>query len=174
MPDSPIMKKAIVIFLILLIGGAWTANKYVTRANKNSEELERFQEYASNYNYDAEIFLTEQVKHHHDEAFAASYRMWKLSPISEIDLSSHYDQKAYYMTLGKIFNEKAKAGGQTDARNALIDIGKHYGVPPTPKNAPKTPAPATKNANGTDTSKSNRPKLGDKRAIPNSRRDEDR
>lgn len=169
------MKKAIVIFIILLTGGAWTINKYVTRASKSSEELERFLEYASNYNYDAEIFLSEQVKQHHDEAFAASYRMWKWSPISEIDLDSHYDQKIYYMTLGKIINENAKEQGQMDAQIALFDIGKSYGVETTPKKseATTTTQPST-NSSTKKTSPLGNSKLGDKRTIPSTRRDDDR
>ncbi len=170
------MKKAIIIFIILLTLGAWSANKYFTRASKSSEELERFQNYARDYGSDANIFLSEQAKRHHDEAFDKAYRMWKLSPVSELDLTSHYDEKTYYMTLGKILNEKAKSEGQMEARNALIDIGKFYGVSPTPKEKPKTSTPLVKKPIKTDATEASplgKPKLGDKRTIPSSRRRKD-
>lgn len=156
------MKKAIVIFIILLVGGAWTVNKYITRANKSSDELERFLGHSTNYGYDAEIFLTEHAKQHHDEAFEASYRMWKFTPVSELDLTSHYDEKNYYTVLAKILREEAKAAGQLDAHIALIDIGKHYGVSPTPKDPPKVPKPAEPkkiNTDATEAAPLGKPKL---------------
>lgn len=176
MQDFSIMKKALIFAALFLIVGGWTANKFVTQSSKSSEEKERFLEYSSDYGYDAEAFLSAQTKLHHDEAFATAYRKWKLSPISEIDLEDKFDQKNYYLTLGKIISEAAKTEGQSDAYNALIDIGKHYGVPPTPKDPPKVAKPtaaAPSTPTTTTDSALGKSKLGDKRAIPSSRRRDD-
>lgn len=170
------MKKGIIILILLLTVGAWSAKKWVDRASKSSEELELFLDYSKDYNDNASIFLTESVKEHHDEAFAKAYRMWKLSPVSEFDLSSQYDRNTYYMTLGKILSDKAKAEGQEDARLALIDIGhKFYGLEQKPVEKKKAPTSLQKptSQNSGDTSKLGKPKLGDKRKIPSSRRRDD-
>jgi len=167
------MKKAIIIFIFLLVVGGWTAKKFMDKSSKSSEELELFQSYARDYSDTVGIFLTDQSKRHHDKAFTETYSMWKLSPISELDLDAQYDQKAYYLALGKMINEVALAEGQTDARNALIEIGKHYGVTSAakpPEKVVKAPAAtAPKEASSLGESK-----LGDKRKIPNSNRDDRR
>ena len=69
----------------------------------------RFIELAEGYNDNAKLFLIEQAEKYHEEAFEASYRMWVLSPIAELDLSSHYDEKTYYRTLGKKIKQSADA-----------------------------------------------------------------
>lgn len=167
------MKKAIVLLILCLAGGGWVANKFVQRSSKNTEEFERMAEHATNYGYDAEIFITDQLEKHHDDAFDSAYRMWKLSPVSELDLSTRYDEKVYFETLGKTIAQSAKEQGQTDAYAAIIDIGKFYGM--EPKNDPRTPPPATnKPATKPDSESSlGKPKLGDKRTVPG-RRDRDR
>ena len=116
------MKKALIFLVIILVGGGWTANKFLQRSNKSSEEKDRILELATNYNDQAKIFLTKQVKQHHDEAFADSYRMWKLSPVSDLDLATHYDEQAYYRALEKIITEATEKEGQADAYTALLDI----------------------------------------------------
>jgi hypothetical protein len=178
MQDSSLMKKAFIYFVILLVSGVWTANKYLQRFDKSSEEKDRFIERASNYNHAANIFLTKQAKQHHDEAFAASYRMWKLTPLSEFDLDSHYDEQTYYRTLGKLIAKAAKKEGQTDAYTALLDIGQWYGVP-TKKKVDKKTNTRLKSTSTTNTpvqpEKKKEPllkssKLGEKRTIPSRRR----
>jgi len=169
------MKKALLILTIILVSGGWIINQYVTRASKSSAEKERFIEYASNYGANAETFLTDQAKQHHDEAFATSYRMWKLSPVSEIDLSSHYDEETYYLTLGKMIKEATQNEGQADAYTALLDIGAHYGVVTEKKSSRQTPSSSTPAATPppkTSDTPLGKPKLGDKRTIPSSRRRE--
>jgi|GEM_PF-881568 hypothetical protein len=171
--DFFLMKKAILLLIFLLTLGAWSANKYFARASKSNEEQERFQNYAGNYGHDANIFLTSQASLHHDKAFNLAYRMWKLSPISEIDFSSHYDEKTYYLALGKTLNDKAKAEGQFEARSALIDIGKFYGVTLPKKNIPVTPKTTLNKAHTSDTAKPSplgKAILGDKRVIPSRHR----
>jgi len=171
------MKKALIFFVILLVSGVWTANKYLQRSEKSSGEKAQFIERASYYNNAANIFLTEQAKQHHDEAFAASYRMWKPTPLSEFDLNSHYDEKTYYLTLGKLIAKAAKKEGETDAYNALLDIGQWYGVPPKSKEQVK-PSTEPKSTTASNTpiqpekkkeSLLKRSKLGEKRTIPSSR-----
>lgn len=176
------MKKALVLLVMIVVGGGWTANKFLQRSNKSAEERQRFIERTGRYNYDAETFLTEKTKQHHDQAFAASYRMWKFSPISELDLSTQYDQQTYYRTLGKLIAEDAKNEGQADAYAALLDIGRFYGMPhdvkkpslqtdlanQSPSAQPKTTK--TEDSKGSPLKKS---KLGEKRAIPSGRRHED-
>ena len=179
MPDSDVMKKAILILTLLLICGAWTASKLVDRANKSSEELERFQEYASNYGHDIEIYLSEQAKTHHDEAFSEAYQMWKFYPVTEMDLATYYDEKTYYMTLGKIIYDNAKTDGEPDASKALIRIGQYYGVtPPQKKDDKKLSGTEKNNSLSTDTDRESplgRAKLGEKRPFSDSRdRDNER
>lgn len=170
------MKKAL-IFLIIIIGCGWTANKYFQRYSKSSDEKDRFIEQISDFNENSKIFLTEQVKQHHEEAFAASYRMWKFSPISEIDLASHYDEQVYYSTLEKFIAEAAQKEGHTDAYTALLDIGQFYGVPAEEK----TSVSKLKTAHTPSASTATKPEekkesllkkstLGEKRTIPSSRR----
>lgn len=175
------MKKTLILLILILVGGGWTANKYLQRANKSSEEKERFIEQARNYTRDARIYLSEQADQHHDEAFAASYRMWKFSPVSEFDLSAHYDEQAYYRTLGKIITEKAKEQGQADAYAALLDIGQYYGVPYERKKPgsntqaiqPETTGSKTETLEEKKDSMLKKSKLGEKRRIPSSRRRDD-
>ncbi|MCP5534822.1 MAG: hypothetical protein H7A51_01145 [Akkermansiaceae bacterium] len=178
------MKKALIFFVVILLGGSWTANKFLQRANKSSEEKDRFIEQASNYGHDAQIFLGQMAEQHHDKAFAASYRMWKLSPVSEIDLATHYDEQVYYRTLQDIISEEAKQQGQADAYRALLDIGRFYGVPQegkipgsgdeaaTHQPVGTQPAPQAGNS-GKKESLLKKSKLGEKRVIPGSRRRDD-
>jgi len=172
------MKKALLILTLILLSGGWIINQYVTRASNSSAEKERFIEYASNYKYSTETFLTEQAKQHHDEAFAASYRMWKLSPVSEIELSSHFNEKTYYLTLGKIIKEASQKEGQVDAYKALLDIGSRYGVVTEKTSSKQTPlssSPAATPPPKTSDTPLGKSKLGDKRTIPSRRnRDQNR
>lgn len=176
------MKKTLIFLVLILIGGGWLTNKILQRSNKSSEEKERFTEQARNYSDDASIFLSEQVKHHHDEAFSAAYQMWKLSPVSEIDLSNHYDEKVYFIKLSELITAEAKKEGQIDAYTALLSIGEHYGVPsegkiPSSKRKPtssvSSPGPPPSKPDETRESSLKKPKLGDKRKIPSSRRRDD-
>jgi hypothetical protein len=113
------MKDSFILLIIILCGCGWVASKYVQKANTSSDEKTRFIELAEEYNDDAKLFLIEQAKAHHEEAFKASYRMWVLSPIAELDLSSHYDEKTYYRTLGKKITTKPQA-----PRESLLKSGK--------------------------------------------------
>ena len=133
------MKDFFILLIIILCGCGWVANKYVQKANTSSEQKTRFIELAEGYNDNAKLFLIEQAKEHHEEAFEASYRMWVLSPIAELDLSSHYDEKTYYLTLGKKIKQSALQSQQQDAYKMLLDMAKHYGV------KLKTQKPAVKN-----------------------------
>ena len=166
------MKDSFILLIIILCGCGWVANKYVQKANTSSEQKTRFIELAEDYNDDAKLFLIEQAKAHHEEAFEASYRMWVLSPIAELDLSSYYDEKTYYRTLGKKIKQATDQSGQQDAYKMLLDMAKHYGV------TLKTPKPAAKTPLGETAPKPQAPresllksgKLGDKRTIPSSRK----
>ena len=166
------MKDSFILLIIILCGCGWVANKYVQKANTSSDEKTRFIELAEDYNDDAKLFLIEQAKAHHEEAFEASYRMWVLSPIAELDLSSHYDEKTYYRTLGKKIKQATDKAGQQDAYKMLLDMAKHYGV------TLKTPKPAAKTSLGKTAPKPQAAKksllksgkLGDKRIIPRSRK----
>lgn len=159
------MRISLFLFIILIAVGGWTAYKYVQRASKGSEEKERFINYAENYNDNVRIYLMEKAKAHHDEAFAASYRMWILSPVSEIDLKSEFDEQLYYRTLGKAIAGDAKKEGQSEAYAAVLEMAAHYGVETKGKAAPQTSSQA---GNKKD-SKLKSGKLGDKKAIPKKR-----
>lgn len=175
------MKKALIFLVIILVGGGWTANKFLNRSNKSSEEKDRILELATNYNDQAKIFLTKQIKQHHDEAFADSYRMWKLSPISDLDLTSHYDEQVYYRALEKIITEATEKQGQADAYTAFLDMGQFYGVPTEEKTSvskvkSKAPTPLTNTATKPEEKKESllkKSKLGEKRTIPGGRRRND-
>ena len=166
------MKDFFILLILLLAGCGWVANKYVQKANTSSEQKTRFIELAEGYNDNAKLFLIEQAKEHHEEAFEASYRMWVLSPIAELDLSSHYDEKTYYRTLGKKIKQATDQSGQQDAYKMLLDMAKHYDVKlktqkPAPKTSPEA-TPAKPQAARESLLKSG--KLGDKRIIPRSRK----
>lgn len=166
------MKDFFILLIIILCGCGWVANKYVQKANTSSEQKTRFIELAEGYNDNAKLFLIEQAEKYHEEAFEASYRMWVLSPIAELDLSSHYDEKTYYRTLGKKIKQSALQSQQQDAYKMLLDMAKHYGV------ALKTQKPAAKTSLEETAPKPQAPresllksgKLGDKRTIPSSRK----
>jgi len=166
------MKDSFILLIIILCSCGWVASKYVQKANTSSDEKTRFIELAKEYNDDAKLFLIEQAKAHHEEAFKASYRMWVLSPIAELDLSSHYDEKTYYRTLGKKIKQAADQAGQQGASKILLDMAKHYGV------KIKTQKPVSKPSPEKTATKPHAPresllksgKLGDKRTIPSSRK----
>jgi len=165
------MKISLFFFIILIVAGGWTATQYVQRASKSSDEKSRFIKYAENYNENTKLYLTEKMRLHHDEAFEASYRMWILSPVSDLDLKSYFDEQKYYRTLGKSISEDAKKEGRGEAYTALIDMAEHYGVEIKSKAPPKTASQPAKKKD----SKLKSGKLGDKRKIPSSRRrDHDR
>ena len=166
------MKDFFILLIIILCGCGWVANKYVQKANTSSDEKTRFIELAEGYNDNAKLFLIEQAEKYHEEAFEASYQMWVLSPIAELDLSSHYDQKTYYRTLGKKIKQATDQSGQQDAYKMLLDMAKHYDVKlktqkPAPKTSPEA-TPAKPQAARESLLKSG--KLGDKRTIPSSRK----
>ena len=166
------MKDFFILLIIILCGCGWVANKYVQKANTSSEQKTRFIELAEGYNDNAKLFIIEQAEKYHEEAFEASYQMWVLSPIAELDLSSHYDQKTYYRTLGKKIKQATDQSGQQDAYKMLLDMAKHYDVKlktqkPTPKTSPEA-TPAKPQAARESLLKSG--KLGDKRTIPSSRK----
>ena len=171
------MKRAIICLFLILFLGSWAAKKVFERYSTSTNELERFQEYAKDYDPDTTIFLNYQAKRLHDKAFDQSYKMWKLSPISELDLSSHYDEKAYYNNLATMLYKKAIEHGNDDARNALIDIAQYYGITPNHENSSNKKSPPQKNNKPSDTSQASplgKSKLGDKRAIPRRTRDHER
>ncbi|MGB0991443.1 MAG: hypothetical protein ACPG32_03130 [Akkermansiaceae bacterium] len=122
------MKKLIIILVLILVGGGMTAKVFLAKGNKSSAEKERVLGYADDYSDAAEIFLTERIQHHHDEAFAAAYQSATLSPVSEFSLDGKYDEATYYRTLAKLLYAEAEKEGHSDAKKALIDIAKHYGV----------------------------------------------
>ena len=166
------MKDFFILLIIILCGCGWVANKYVQKANTSSEQKTRFIELAEGYNDNAKLFIIEQAEKYHEEAFEASYQMWVLSPIAELDLSSHYDQKTYYRTLGKKIKQATDQSGQQDAYKMLLDMAKHYDVKlktqkPAPKTSPEA-TPAKPQAARESLLKSG--KLGDKRTIPSSRK----
>ena len=166
------MKDFFILLIIILCGCGWVANKYVQKANSSSDEKTRFIELAEGYNDNAKLFIIEQAEKYHEEAFEASYQMWVLSPIAELDLSSHYDQKTYYRTLGKKIKQATDQSGQQDAYKMLLDMAKHYDVKlktqkPAPKTSPEA-TPAKPQAARESLLKSG--KLGDKRTIPSSRK----
>ncbi len=175
------MKKALIFLVIILVGGGWTANKFLKRSNKSSEEKDRILELATNYNDEAKIFLTKHIKQHHDEAFADSYRMWKLSPVSELDLASHYDEQVYYRALEKIITEATEKQGQADSYTAFLDMGQFYGVPAEKKTSvskvkTKAVTPPTSTTTKPEEKKESllkKSKLGEKRTIPGGRRRND-
>ena len=166
------MKNTLIILIIILAGGGWVANQYVQKANTSNDEKNRFIELAEKYDDDAKLYLIEQAKQNHDEAFAASYRMWVLSPISEIDLASEYDEQIYYRTIGKKIKQATDKSQEKQAYKILLDMAKHYGV--EVKSRTKTARESAKAPNSKmppqkeSLLKSGR--LGDKRTIPSSRK----
>ena len=169
------MKSSLLLLIILIAAGGWTATKYVQRASKSSDERSRFMEYAEDYNDNTKIYLTEKMRLHHDKAFEASYRMWILSPVSDIDLKSYFDEQTYYRTMAKAISEDAKKEGQGNAYSALIKMAEHYGVEikssiPQKTSQQRSSQPATKKDSMLKSGD-----LGDKRKIPrHRRRDDDR
>ena len=169
------MRNALILLAIIIAGGGWIANKYYQKANKSSGEKTRFIELAEGYNNNASLFVTEHVEKYHEEAFEASYRMWILSPVSELDLETHYDQESYYRTMAKKIWAAAKQSGQGDAYNILVGMAPQYGVELNMKKPapPATPAKTTAEAVEERESLLKSGKLGDKRVIPSSRRRDD-
>ena len=166
------MKDTLVLFIIILAGCGWVATKYVQKANTSSDEETRFIELVEDYNNSSKLFVIEQAKQHHDEAFAASYRMWVLSPIAELDLASAYDEQVYFRTIGKKIMQDAERSGQQGASKILLNMAKNYNVElrsnKAPANTPiKTPVEETQ-PKRESLLKSG--KLGDKRTIPSSRK----
>ena len=166
------MKSFLFLLVILIAAGGWTANKFLQRANKSSDEKTRFIEYTKDYNENIQLFLSEKLNQHHDEAFETSYRMWILSPVSDIDLSTDYDEQSYYRALGKAIAEDAKKEGQEGAYNALVSIAKNYGIEGNGKKSTKASSPkqAPQKLEVKKDSPLSSGKLGDKRKIPRSRR----
>ncbi len=166
------MRNALILLIIIIAGGVWVANKYYQKTNKSSDEKTRFIELAEGYNNNASLFITEHVEKNHEEAFEASYRMWVLSPISELDLETHYDQETYYRTMAKKIWAAAKQSGQGGAYDILVDMAPQYGV----ELKIKKPAPPAAPTQTTPKAQQEREpllksgKLGDKRVLPNSRR----
>ena len=101
--------------------------------------------------------------------------MWVLSPISELELETHYDQESYYRTMAKKIWAAAKQSGQPDVHDIPVDMASNYGV----ELNIKKPAAAAAPANTPPGSQQEREpllksvKLGDKRVIPSSRRRND-
>ena len=166
------MRNALILLVIIIGGGGWVANKYYQKTNKSSGEKTRFIELAEGYNTNAALFIVENVEKYHEEAFEASYHMWVLSPISELDLETHYDQESYYRTMAKKIWAAAKQSGQGDAYDILVDMAPQYGAELKMKNPapPAAPAKTTAEAPQERESLLKSGKLGDKRVIPSSRR----
>lgn len=166
------MKDQIIVLIIILAGCGWVVYKYAQKAITSSDEETRIIELAKGYNETSRIFFVDQAKKHHDEAFAASYRMWVLSPISELDLASAYDEQVYYRTIGKKISEACKQSKQQGAYKILLDIAKHYNVDiSSNKRVVKKSAEApAKKAAPKKESLLKSGKLGDKRTIPSSRK----
>ena len=60
------MKSFLFLLVILVAAGGWTANKFLQRANKSSDEKTRFIEYTKDYNENIQLFLSEKLNQHHD------------------------------------------------------------------------------------------------------------
>ena len=107
--------------------------------------------------------------------------MWKLSPVSELDLASHYDEQVYYRALEKIITEATEKQGQADSYTALLDMGQFYGVPAEKKTSvskvkTKAVTPPTSTTTKPEEKKESllkKSKLGEKRTIPGGRRRND-
>lgn len=167
------MKNAFVILVLIIACGGWVATKYYQKAAKSDEEKARFVEVAELYNQNAAVFIGEQLKEHHEDAFESAYIMWVFSPVSELDLESQYDAEAYYRSVGKKISEAAKQAKRDDVNKALYEMAKHYGVElkinkPAPKTALK---PASQEPKAERESPLKTGKLGDKRKLPSSRSD---
>ena len=166
------MKNTLILLVIILAGCGWVANKYVQKANTSNKEKNRFIEFAEGYDDSAKLFVIEQAKQHHDAAFASAYRMWILSPITELDLASAYDEQAYYRTIAKKIKQASKRSNEAGAHLIVQDIAKYYHVKventektaKDPAKAPNSKMPPQKES----LLKSG--KLGDKRTIPSSRK----
>ena len=154
------MRNAIIGTIIVIFIGGWFATKFIKEASKSEETKEELISYAKNYDRNTQLFLTEQIRLDHKAAFKANYQKWKFSPISELDLGSHFDRKKYYLTIGKAIADKAKSEGQTPAYDAIVAIGEKYGVD---RSKPKDKAGQGGN------SKLGSPKLGDKKKLPPNR-----
>jgi hypothetical protein len=173
------MKNAFILLVIILTAAGWVATKFYQKTNKSRDEKARFIELAENYNNNAALFIVDHVEKYHDEAFKASYSMWVLSPLSELDLSSHYDEKAYYLEMGKKIGQLAKESGRGDAYKILVEMGPEYGVE---RNRQASTKPAPQSTSGTAERQPKAEKesalktggLGDKRRLPSSRRRDDR
>ena len=167
------MKNAFIILALIIAGGGWVANKYYQKAKKSGEEKDRFVELAKDHSEYTALFVREQLKEYHKDAFESAYIMWVLSPASELDLESHYDEEIYYRSVGKKISEAAKQAKRDDVNKALYEMAKHYGVElkinkPAPKTALK---PASQEPKAERESPLKTGKLGDKRKLPSSRSD---
>lgn len=172
LPRFTIMRNALILLVIIIAGGGWVANKYYQKTNKSSDEKTRFIELAESSNNNASLFITEHVEKYHEEAFESSYRMWVLSPISELNLETHYDQETYYRTMAKKIWADAKQAGQPDVYDILVDMAPNYGVELNIKKPEAVAAPA-KTTPGSQQEREpllKSGKLGDKRVIPSSRK----
>ncbi len=169
------MKDQIIILIIILAACGWVVNKYAQKAFASDDERNRIIELAKGYNESSRLFFVDQAKKHHDEAFAASYRMWVLSPISEIDLASDYDEQLYYRTIGKNIKQATDQAKQQGAYNILLDIAKHYNVDIKSTKPVANETTKARSAERQPQKKSllKSGKLGDKRTIPSSRKQYD-
>lgn len=166
------MKNLFVLLIIIIAGGGWIANKYMQKADTSNDEKNRFIDLTEEYNESAKLFVIEHAKQYHDDAFTASYRMWVLSPLSELDLASAYDEQAYYRNISDKIKQAAKKSKQDGAHKILRDIAKHYNVEiKNSQRSSKDPANTSSieiQAKSESLLKSG--KIGDKRTIPSSRK----
>lgn len=167
------MKNAFIILALIIACGCWVATKYYKKAAKSEEEKAQFVEFAELYSQRAALFIGEQLKEHHKDAFESAYIMWVFSPISELDLASRYDKETYYRNVGKEIFEDAKEAKRDDVQDALRKMATHYGVElKINKPAPKTAAkPASQEPEAKRESPLKTGKVGDKRKLPSTRRD---
>lgn len=167
------MKNAFIILALIIACGCWVATKYYRKAAKSDDEKAQFVEFAELYSQKSALFIGEQLKEHHKDAFESAYIMWVFSPVSELDLESHYDEEAYYRSVGKEIFEEAKQAKRDDVQDTLRKMAKHYGVElKINKPAPKTAVqPALQEPKAERESPLKTGKLGDKRTLPNTRRD---
>ncbi len=169
------MKNAFITLALIIACGCWVATKYYKKAAKSEEEKAQFVEYAELYSHRAALFIGEQLKIHHEDAFESAYIMWVFSPVSELDLESRYDKETYYRNVGKEIFEEAKKAKRDDVQEALRKMAAHYDVElkinkPAPKPAPKTAAkPASREPEVERESPLKTGKVGDKRKLPSSR-----